>query len=99
MGERRGSLWQLLVWSDLMPVGPDVERVETEYDGGSVGLVVGETVVAPTGDRAGSDADPGGKHGDRWMASGHQEGSEGPADPVEGLPAHAATSSGWSDSR
>ncbi len=61
------------VGSDVVPVGPDVERVVVEHDGCVVGLFVGESVGAPTGDGAAGDADAGGEGADGWVAGGGEE--------------------------
>ncbi len=80
------------VGSDGVPVGPDVEWVVAEHDGGVVGLFVGESVGAPAGDGAAGDADASGEGADGWVAGGGEQRVEGSADSGECLVAHRSTS-------
>ena len=92
LGERRWfACGSCRCGSDLVPVGPDVEGVEAEDDGGSVGLVVGESVVAPAGDGAGGDTEAGGKDGDRVdgrRRPGGERGASGPGSVFAGSCCH-----------
>ena len=77
-GGSRLASWLLVV--GLVPVVPDVGGVQTEGDGGPVGLGVGESSVMPAPHGAGGDADLAGEVGDGWVAGGGEEWGERPAD-------------------
>jgi len=91
---------QLPVWSKLRPLEPDVERIVAEGDGplGQLGRRSIRCAVSGRQDSAGNDAKAGREDSDRWMTGGGEESSDRPVDPCQRLTAHAATSSGWTES-